>query len=142
MYTTVHARPIVGPFILGVVLDIGSLCSSHAVHKQVYICVFSSFGCPIDLLKTFTIAGPIKRNHGEEKPRPLKKCKNLVSDELDLMDIGKFVGQRQIDDDVKYNIIKNHWRPPPSFNFPFREFGKKNVVHHRFNPAGMQEQQN
>jgi hypothetical protein len=52
-----------------------------------------------------------------------KKIKVDVCD-VEPLDIGNFVGTtHEINDDTKHNIIKNHWRPPSTFNFPFREFG-------------------
>ena len=54
----------------------------------------------------------------------MKKSKCDVSD-VDAMDIGRFVNLKHaIDDNTKFNIINNHWHPP-TFNFPYREFGKK-----------------
>ena len=73
------------------------------------------------------IIGQLKREHGKDNEEPLitKKPKLDVSD-VDAMDIGRFVSSKHaIDDDTKFNIINNHWHPPSTFNFPFREFGKK-----------------
>ncbi|CAB4041400.1 Hypothetical predicted protein [Paramuricea clavata] len=79
------------------------------------------------------IGGQLKRMHKDENEGNVisKKIKVDVCD-VDPLDIGNFVGTtHEINDDTKHNIIKNHWHPHSTFNFPFREFGadpKKPIV--------------
>ena len=55
------------------------------------------------------------------------------------MDIGNYVGRsRELDDDTKLDVINNHWKPPSSFNFPFREFGSKTPIRRRFSTKWLQ----
>ena len=41
---------------------------------------------------------------------------------VDVMDIGRCVSLATIND-TKINLIKNHWKPPPTFIFPSSAFG-------------------
>jgi hypothetical protein len=50
----------------------------------------------------------------------VKDFQNELSD-VDSLDIGRFVSVAGIDDDTKFNLINNHWKPPPDVNFSSSE---------------------
>ena len=51
----------------------------------------------------------------------------VVNADVHPLDIGNFVSvDHSLDDDTKFNVIKNHWQPPLSYDFPLREFGSAN----------------
>ena len=74
----------------------------------------------------------LKKENCEKGCRKSEKLKLDVSD-VDPLDIGNFVGiQYEINDDTKFNVIKNHWHPSSTFNFPSREFGSTKKQFRKF----------
>ncbi|CAB3995989.1 Hypothetical predicted protein [Paramuricea clavata] len=66
----------------------------------------------------------LKRTSGEIGKGLSKRTKADLSD-VDSLDIGRFVSVAGIDDDTKFNLINNHWKPPPDFNFPSSETSRR-----------------
>jgi len=52
---------------------------------------------------------------------------NFACDTLPVFDIGSFVGKSpsDIDDFTKCQLIRNHWKPPDAFKFPFSVHQKR-----------------
>ena len=58
-----------------------------------------------------------KRGSEENSQGTPKRLKPDVSD-VDPLDIGQFVTMPQELDDMKFDLIINHWKPPESYKFP------------------------
>ncbi|XP_046858087.1 uncharacterized protein LOC124451504 [Xenia sp. Carnegie-2017] len=86
-----------------------------------------SDGSSYDCLKT-SLKRPLSCDFEDGKVSnascPLSKSVKTDMTDVDPLDIGHFVSVAALDDDTKLRLITNHWKPPPSFNFPFSENDK------------------
>ena len=82
----------------------------------------------------------LKRMHDTRENDCILKKMKVVVNNVDPLDIGNFVGNlHEFNDDTKLNIIKNHWCPLSTFDFPYHEFGTdaKKPNRCRFSPQSM-----
>ena len=67
--------------------------------------------------------GLLPFNLKQEADEDVSKRFKVDISHVDPMDIGRYVSLATIDDNTKLNLINNHWKPPPTFIFPFSAFG-------------------
>ena len=77
-----------------------------------------------------TAAGPSNKQGKEKRKQeteslPISKKIKVDTADVHPLDIGNFIGM-ELDDDTKFNVAKNHWCPPSTFDFPYRDFSSTN----------------
>ena len=56
---------------------------------------------------------------------PISKKIKVDTADVHPLDIGNFIGV-ELDDDITFNVAKNHWCPPSTFDFPYGDFSSAN----------------
>jgi hypothetical protein len=56
---------------------------------------------------------------------------NCTGNDLNL-DVGKYLNCQNVNDELKFNLLTNHWKPKSNFDFPYSEHVKQGKVEKRY----------
>lgn len=87
----------------------------------------------------FPIGFKLKRGHlqlhNQVEAKKLKQEDKNDDNDVDKFDIGNYVNNAQdINDDLRFQLLENHWKPPWSYIFPSSQYGTKKVTSRKFLP--------